>query len=503
LSKILIGRSSEADFIINDPKVSLRHATLSETGPGSYLLTDLGSTNGLAVGEPKKLVKSAQVTASDRIFLADRSYTVAEILAGAQKASPLPLSEADRYTIGRTDESDLVINQPGVSSQHALLELRSDGRWVLTDLGSKNGTFVDGRRINSSVVAEANQINFGRANTNLPALLNLIQYQKRSIKTKRILRSNIPKYLALACLTLIIVGLFLLFDSPDKKPSQLSPATNQSTPNPPIVEEPQEKPKPYPSSPTSPQAPSQIGPAPTKPIEPAPPKPIEPRNNLEPEYPPSFEPPRLERQETEADIRERTKKAVVEVQRQTVGGTGFFIGEGLVMTNAHVAGSIGQVAYVRNQDIGVIKAVVIASSFNKTSNKDWAVLRLDRKPSAPSLAFSSKAKNSNKIFTWGYPGFILDMGVPKSSIPEAVYSEGVINNLDFAPITPLVVHSAETLHGNSGSPLLNEKGLVVGVNTRIYIVDDDKSKYKGNIALNAQATMKFLSDNNIPYQQDE
>ncbi|MGE5230975.1 MAG: FHA domain-containing protein [Deltaproteobacteria bacterium] len=48
--------------------------------------------------------------------------------------------------IGRADYNDLVLPEPSVSSSHAKLQ-RREGIWVLSDLGSTNGTFVDGERV--------------------------------------------------------------------------------------------------------------------------------------------------------------------------------------------------------------------------------------------------------------------------------------------------------------------------------------------------------------------
>jgi len=48
--------------------------------------------------------------------------------------------------IGRGDYNDLVIPEPSVSASHAKLQ-RREGIWVLNDLGSTNGTFVDGERV--------------------------------------------------------------------------------------------------------------------------------------------------------------------------------------------------------------------------------------------------------------------------------------------------------------------------------------------------------------------
>jgi len=48
--------------------------------------------------------------------------------------------------IGRADYNDLVFPDPSVSTAHAKLQLRG-GVWLLVDLDSTNGTFVDGERV--------------------------------------------------------------------------------------------------------------------------------------------------------------------------------------------------------------------------------------------------------------------------------------------------------------------------------------------------------------------
>jgi S1-C subfamily serine protease len=60
--------------------------------------------------------------------------------------------EPRRMVVGRGGGSDIVLHaDTEVSRRHASLEARSDGTLVVTDLGSTNGTFVDGRRIDGSV----------------------------------------------------------------------------------------------------------------------------------------------------------------------------------------------------------------------------------------------------------------------------------------------------------------------------------------------------------------
>jgi hypothetical protein len=49
-----------------------------------------------------------------------------------------------RTVLGRSDDADLPVRDPRVSGMHAAIRWR-DGAWRVRDLGSRNGTFVDGR----------------------------------------------------------------------------------------------------------------------------------------------------------------------------------------------------------------------------------------------------------------------------------------------------------------------------------------------------------------------
>lgn len=57
----------------------------------------------------------------------------------------LPVNE-EQISIGRSEENSVVIDDPNVSRQHALIE-KKDGRYILKDLQSTNGTFVTGSRV--------------------------------------------------------------------------------------------------------------------------------------------------------------------------------------------------------------------------------------------------------------------------------------------------------------------------------------------------------------------
>jgi hypothetical protein len=63
--------------------------------------------------------------------------------------------------IGRGAEADVVVDDPGVSRRHA--EIHTAGHRVrIVDLGSTNGTFVDGERIGTGDLADGSRITVGR-----------------------------------------------------------------------------------------------------------------------------------------------------------------------------------------------------------------------------------------------------------------------------------------------------------------------------------------------------
>lgn len=73
----------------------------------------------------------------------DFASLVAE--AGAMAGSEWTL-DREEFTIGRSAECDLVVSDRQVSREHARLR-RVEGLYVVDDLGSKNGTHVNGRRV--------------------------------------------------------------------------------------------------------------------------------------------------------------------------------------------------------------------------------------------------------------------------------------------------------------------------------------------------------------------
>ena len=65
--------------------------------------------------------------------------------------------DAARIVFGRLPECDVRLESPGVSREHAELE-RTRAGWRLRDLGSRNGTLLNGDKIDDAPLAEGDTI---------------------------------------------------------------------------------------------------------------------------------------------------------------------------------------------------------------------------------------------------------------------------------------------------------------------------------------------------------
>ncbi|MDQ2740752.1 MAG: FHA domain-containing protein [Chloroflexota bacterium] len=88
--------------------------------------------------------------------------------SGLETGERIPLLA--RTTVGRDEENDVVLSDTFASSHHARLAWNGRG-WVLEDIGSTNGTYVNGQQINkASVVKPGDTIEFGRVKFKLVPL---------------------------------------------------------------------------------------------------------------------------------------------------------------------------------------------------------------------------------------------------------------------------------------------------------------------------------------------
>jgi pSer/pThr/pTyr-binding forkhead associated (FHA) protein len=67
------------------------------------------------------------------------------VTAGALKGTSLDLTE-QQITLGRANDATLVLNDDYASSRHARI-FPQDGQWIVEDLGSTNGTYLDRQKV--------------------------------------------------------------------------------------------------------------------------------------------------------------------------------------------------------------------------------------------------------------------------------------------------------------------------------------------------------------------
>lgn len=66
----------------------------------------------------------------------------------------LPLVGSNCWTIGRSDDNNFVLPDRWISRNHAMLQCMETGEFYLIDLGSRNGSFVNGRRVSVPVTLQ-------------------------------------------------------------------------------------------------------------------------------------------------------------------------------------------------------------------------------------------------------------------------------------------------------------------------------------------------------------
>jgi ABC-type multidrug transport system ATPase subunit len=182
-----IGRDPTSDIVVDEPLVSWQHASLT-AADGTWLLEDADSTNGtfrngqrvcrieitdscrVRLGHPEAgPVLSCSMTGAPHtaVSAATAVWPGARSTAGDRHPSAvMRLPETKVVRIGRSDDNEVVVKDLRVSRHHAVLR-QARGHYEITDLSSHNGTFLNGRRITTAVVTEADVVGVGLASFRL------------------------------------------------------------------------------------------------------------------------------------------------------------------------------------------------------------------------------------------------------------------------------------------------------------------------------------------------
>ncbi len=158
-SGLTIGRDVACcQLVMDHPSVSALHAEL-KFHEGAVSLTDR-STNGTFVNG----LHAATVDLHDGDYITFGRYAGKSLIFRTGLEPELKSEKVDlnkeRITIGRDAASDVVIDHPVVSKHHAEI-LKQDGKVFLVDLGSTNGTFVNGIKVKRHQLQELDRIVIG------------------------------------------------------------------------------------------------------------------------------------------------------------------------------------------------------------------------------------------------------------------------------------------------------------------------------------------------------
>jgi ABC-type multidrug transport system ATPase subunit len=179
-SSYSVGRDPQSDIMLTDSRVSWHHAVLRLDG-NAWVLEDSGSTNGTFMGSRR--VKRVEISSDCVLRLGDPADGPVMFCSvsrpGAEERDATALRgggvSVDRrptavmrapvrvLRIGRAADNELVVQDLSVSRYHAELRNSGGGRYEIVDLGSHNGTFVNGEQVSTATITDRDIVSIGRA----------------------------------------------------------------------------------------------------------------------------------------------------------------------------------------------------------------------------------------------------------------------------------------------------------------------------------------------------
>lgn len=118
----------------------------SAMGPGPVQATYIPTPHG--TGSLGVTPLSPDASELD-VYLYDAARDIAYVLTGASQS------------IGRESSNSVVVHDANASRTHAEIHMEPDGSWIITDLNSTNGVFINGRQITSAALTDADMIRIG------------------------------------------------------------------------------------------------------------------------------------------------------------------------------------------------------------------------------------------------------------------------------------------------------------------------------------------------------
>lgn len=172
---LVVGRGDECDVVLPSTEVSRKHARFY-VEDAKLLVEDLGSQNGVFVGGAR-IAGWTEVKPGAPVEIAEFSLRLTgalrhEVIAGAPTSGASlrgvgqrlgeEVKLGARAVVGREAGSHVVLEDDSVSRKHAELRRTPAGGYVVVDLKSANGTYVDGKRVTGETpLADGQKVKFG------------------------------------------------------------------------------------------------------------------------------------------------------------------------------------------------------------------------------------------------------------------------------------------------------------------------------------------------------